>query len=294
MSSEIIEAKEETNTLPVIADDTLVALADAAEKRVEAMNRIKKMALKLTNPYDWVDENGKPYLQTSGAEKVARLFGISWRISEPTKENLEGGHFSYTYRGEFSLAGATIDAIGTRSSKDGFFKKYTWEGPEGNKKRIELPASEIDVGDVKKSAYTNLLGNGITRLLGIRNLTYEDLKEYAGVTKEMVAPVEYKKGGKAQPKPVQSLLSSEQTVTNSKQSPNSNAPASNLVTEAQIRAIYSLLDKISIKDEMDRHIKVSEILGFSETIPSMGKLTAIQASTVIMSLQSEIKNGSET
>jgi len=190
---EVIETQQETGLTP-ITDDTLISLAEQAEKRIDAMNKIKRVAIKLTNRHDWTDQGGKPYLQVSGAEKIARMFGISWRISEPIKEEMDGGHFSFTYRGNFSLAGATIDAIGTRSSKDGFFKKYGYEN--GNK--TELPASEIDRGDVKKSAYTNCIGNGITRLLGIRNLTYEDLQEFAQITPDMIGKVDYKKKGKAE------------------------------------------------------------------------------------------------
>ncbi len=189
---EVIETQAETGLTP-ITDDTLISLAEQAEKRIDAMNKIKRVAIKLTNKHDWTDQGGKPYLQVSGAEKIARMFGISWRISEPIREDMDGGHFSFTYRGNFSLAGATIDAIGTRSSKDGFFKKYSGKGDD----RVELPASEIDRGDVKKSAYTNCIGNGITRLLGIRNLTYEDLQEFAGLTPEMLGRVDYKSRGKA-------------------------------------------------------------------------------------------------
>jgi hypothetical protein len=118
----------------------------------------------------------------------------------------ESGHFSYTYKGYFTVAGATIEAIGTRSSKDPFFKRYAGRGDD----RHELPPSELDKGDLKKAAYTNLLGNGITRLLGLRNLTWEDIKEYAGITKDQVGRVDYKKNGKAQ-----SGIASEsaQTVT---------------------------------------------------------------------------------
>lgn len=188
----VIETQQETGLTP-ITDDTLISLAEQAEKRIDAMNKIKRVAIKLTNKHDWTDQGGKPYLQVSGAEKIARMFGISWRISEPIKETIEGGHFSFTYKGYFSLAGATIEAIGTRSSKDGFFKKYGYE----NGQKQELPASEIDAGDVKKSAYTNCIGNGITRLLGIRNLTYEDLKEFSGITPDQLGKVDYKKKGKA-------------------------------------------------------------------------------------------------
>jgi hypothetical protein len=177
--------------LPAIYDDQLIEVAEMAERRIEAVKKIKQLALKVTNAHDWTSQQDKPYLQVSGSEKVARLFGISWRIDDPLMELLEEGHFSFTYKGYFSLKGAEIEAIGTRSSKDGFFKRYAYEGEGKEKKRIELPPSEIDKGDVKKAALTNCIGNGITRLLGIRNLTWEDLKN-AGIKKEDVQKIDYK------------------------------------------------------------------------------------------------------
>jgi len=134
------------NEVPAIGDSTLIALAEQADKRVKALNTIKKAALMATNARDWTDQNGNPYLQVSGSEKVGRIFGISWKIDEPVFEQEESGHFSYTYKGYFTVAGATIEAIGTRSSKDGFFKRYTGKGDD----RKELPPSEIDKGDLKK------------------------------------------------------------------------------------------------------------------------------------------------
>jgi len=172
------------SSTPAIALEDLITIAEQAESRINAINKIKNIALRVTNQYDWIDQSGKPYLQVSGAEKIARLFGISWRIDEPFFEVEEGGHFSYTYKGYFSLGGVTIEAIGTRSSKDGFFKRY-------DKQRNELPPSEIDKGDVKKAAYTNCIGNGITRLLGIRNLTWEDIKQ-AGIVQSQTRRIEYK------------------------------------------------------------------------------------------------------
>lgn len=133
------------------------------------------------------------HLQVSGAEKIARLFGISWRIDEPIREELEGGHYIYTYKGYFSLAGAEIEAIGSRSSKDPFFKRYVYV----NGQRKELPPSEIDPGDVKKAAYTNCIGNGITRLLGLRNISYEDLEKVAGIKREQITKIKY--GSKDKP-----------------------------------------------------------------------------------------------
>lgn len=167
--------------VPAIIDDNLVAIADAAERRVEAINRIKRAALAVTNAHDWIDQNGRPYLQASGAEKIARLFGISWRIDEPVMTREEDGHFSYTYKGYFSLGSATVEVIGARGSRDPFFSRRHGQ---------DLPPSEIDRNDVKKAAFTNLLGNGITRILGIRNLTWEDVNT-TGISQQQVSKVEY-------------------------------------------------------------------------------------------------------
>ena len=198
MSNEIIDVSNEIMESPPLEDATLIQLAEQAEKRIDAMVKIKRVSLKSTNRHDWVDQGGKPYLQVSGAEKIARMFGISWKISEPVCENQEGGHYIFTYKGFFSLAGASIEVIGTRSSKDGFFKKYDWsqKDTDGNSIKTELPASEVDRGDVKKAAYTNCIGSGITRILGLRNMTYEDLEEFAGIKKDDIQSVGYKKEGK--------------------------------------------------------------------------------------------------
>jgi len=168
-----------------LSSDKIVELAENAEKRIEAVNKIKQMALRVTNSNDWVDMGGKPYLQSSGAEKIARLFGICWQIEEPTIEYDEDGHFTYTYKGTFTLIkqGVSIEAVGTRSSRDPLFSKSHGK---------DIPPSEISKADVKKSAYTNLTANGITRLLGIRNLSWDDVKN-ANIS--ITQKVEYKKAG---------------------------------------------------------------------------------------------------
>jgi hypothetical protein len=81
---------------------------------------------------------------------------------------------------------AEIEAIGVRSSKDPFFM---------GKKDSPKPPSEIDRGDVKKGAYTNCIGNGITRLLGLRNLAWQDLIN-TGIKQSDVGKVDY--GSKSQ------------------------------------------------------------------------------------------------
>lgn len=167
--------------IPAIADDNLLAFAEAAERRVQAINRIKRAALSVTGKNDWTDQGGKPYLQVSGAEKVARLFGMSWRIDTPSCEVDEDGHYSFTFKGYFSMGAAEIEVEGSRSSRDPFFCKRRGE---------TIPPSEVDRNNVRKAALTNCIGSGVTRLLGIRNLTWEDLLE-AGINQGNVSSVEY-------------------------------------------------------------------------------------------------------
>ncbi|MFA5323952.1 MAG: hypothetical protein WC373_14870 [Smithella sp.] len=219
------------DNVPAIADDSLLRVAQQAEQRIDAVIKIKKMALKVTNPRDWTDQGGNPYLQVSGAEKIANLFNISWRIDEPICETEDDGHFTFTYVGTFTIPGRSIQVTGSRSSKDPFFKKYEWN----NGVKTEKPISAIDRRDVKMAAMTNLLGNGITRLLGIRNLTYNDLTEFANIDKEQIGKVEYK--GKNGDKPPVSA-------------PQKKGDADPLkISEAQKKRFYAIAKNTGYSDD---------------------------------------------
>lgn len=229
------------DAMPIIADDTLITMANQAEKRIEAVIKIKQTALKVTNSTDWVDQNGRPYLQASGAEKIANLFNISWKIDEPQIETEESGHFTYTYKGVFSLSGRTIEIEGSRSSKDPFFKKYDYVDtgktyPNGDpiKTKVEKQISDIDRRDVKMAALTNLLANGITRVLGIRNLSYADLEKFAGIRIEDIGKVEYKKqgGGKPPVNPPQKKM--QQPPVNTPQNEEKKRTPASVVNELVI------------------------------------------------------------
>jgi hypothetical protein len=185
-----------------VGDDDIISIAEQAEARIKAVMKIKQTALMVTNAQDWCDQNGKPYLMASGAEKIANLFNISWRFlsPEPTKTVDPDGHYTYTYSAEFSMGTRTIQTDGSRSSKDKFFMQYAYEGSGQGAKKVEKRIDERDnERDVKMAAYTNLLGNGITRLLGIRNLTYEDLASFAKISQSQIGKVEYKKDGEKKP-----------------------------------------------------------------------------------------------
>lgn len=272
----------ESRNVPAIADDNLMRVAEMAEKRIDAVIKIKQMALKVTNATDWVDQSGRPYLFVSGSEKIANLFNISWRIDEPTIETEADGHFTYTLRGVFSIPGRSISAEGSRSSKDPFFKKYDWVKEDGKPdKRVDKPISAIDRRDVRMAALTNLLGNGITRLLGIRNLSYADLEAFAGIKKADIGAVDYKgRGGKNPP-----LREPGKKEENKSEIKNPDAPA----TEPQIKAIHAILGKLGVTDDFEKHNKVSRIIGMAEpeVIASLSILTKGQASKAIEELGKE-------
>lgn len=177
MSNELVtlNTSELDTEISMLTNDNLLAMAEQAERRITAINRIMNASLKITNVNDWVLIGGIPYLQESGATKVARLFGIGWKIKDnfPKLETDTDGHFTYTYEAVFKMGGIEIDATGSRSSKDEFFT-----GKEDKAKgKIAKAPQDIDKRDVKMSAYTNCINNGIKRILpGLRNLTVEDMQ----------------------------------------------------------------------------------------------------------------------
>jgi hypothetical protein len=209
MSGEI--ARVVNDDLPALADDTLIAVARTAEARIDAVIKIKQLALKVTNPRDWTDQQGNPYLQVSGAEKIANLFNVSWSFltPEPLCETEADGHYTYTFQGRFTMGGRSIEVEGSRSSKDSFFKQNLYK-KEGGLDREKTVDERDNRRDVKMAALTNLLGNGITRLLGIRNLTWDDLEKFAGIKQgDVLGKVEYKKKGEVKPPQEKGAASSE-------------------------------------------------------------------------------------
>lgn len=178
---------------PVATKEDLAFAVKTAQETMELVKQIKILAIKQTNKHDWVDMQGKPYLQSSGAEKIARLFGISWKISEgyPKREDKQddkGSYYIYTYKGEFTMGGKTIEVIGTCSQRDKFF------GKDKNSETGFKAASEVDITNIMKKANTNMINRGITTLLGIRNLTWEEVNA-GGVEQKQAAKVTYAQGG---------------------------------------------------------------------------------------------------
>lgn len=160
--------------ISVVDYDIIIAVAERADRMVAALNKMMLAAIKVTTGHDWVLVGGKPYLQESGATKVGRLFGISWEVCPgyPKRSVDRDGYPTWEYRCRFSMGSSTIECEGSRDGSDEFF---------AGKDKTKSP-DEVSETNVKKSAYTNCINNGIKRLLpGLRNIDVKDL-ERNGIT----------------------------------------------------------------------------------------------------------------
>ena len=189
---QIVQVGQDAASFDFFNDNALERLASEADARVEAMNTIMKASLKMTNHYDWVShgsgDKSKPYLCASGAEKIARL-GVTVsgiRQKKEWDEDEKGRYYIYSYTGIFTIAGRSMECIGTCTSRAQFFAMRNGQ---------LSPLGDVDQTNIMKSAYSNCLVNGISRLLGMRSVKWDDLKA-AGIDIEAIQRVEYNKGSK--------------------------------------------------------------------------------------------------
>lgn len=182
--------QQEIETSVVVMPEVQTNQADALEiieRRNALFERVMAVAVSSTSFNDWVDQAGKPYLQASGAEKCARRFGVSVFDTSIEREDLSddnGRYYLYTVTGKAQLGNEMIEAIGTCSSRDKFFGTV-----RGELKAIQ----DVDIANIKKKAYTNFLGNAVRKLLGLNNLTWDDLAKH-GINRSGKASVSYDKG----------------------------------------------------------------------------------------------------
>ncbi len=168
-----------------------VDLLAVIERRNEMMGRILDYAIKATHAGQWVDQSGKPYPTAPAAEVMARRCAVSIKNVQTNKvpsSDDKGPFYLYVVTATASLPGGydSIEAMGTCSSRDTFLGTETKAGRN---------LSDIDEGNILKAAYSNMLVNAITRLLGVRNITWDRLAEL-GIDQGKVAKVEYHSGSR--------------------------------------------------------------------------------------------------
>jgi len=225
--AEMIPA-DDSSILSVSTDIDSVDQAIAkATKAIEFWNRVEKLALKRTNHRDWVDEGGFPYLTAPGAEKIAGPFGVKiYDVSSDRRDRKDdkGEYYFYEFKGKAvcRFSGMMIETVGTCSSRDKFFSTAYGK---------ELPQSDVDETNILKAAYSNFIHNAVTKVLGMRNLTWEDIKA-AGVDVSQVAKVSYKTKG-----------------TTSGGSTKSKGNPEDEITPPQVGRLWAIANKQDIKKD---------------------------------------------
>jgi hypothetical protein len=249
----------------------------AIQERVWYMERVKQASLENTTENDWVLQGTRsgavPYLQASGCEKIARLFGVQVsgvRAEKYYKEqdNPQGPKaYVWEYMGTFSLKASPGDSIqcpGSRASDDPFFSGQ----------------SRVDERDVKMAAYSNMIANGISRLLGLRNLTVEMLQD-AGLDPGRMRGVEYRGERRAQPKPGKAASPSASSTDNHKK-------------------LYDLMVQIVGKDQSDLERFLEEITAFPDKddpdkmvpgVRSLKDLKVRRCQVTLGKLRKDVDNG---
>jgi hypothetical protein len=178
-TGEVIETRSQET-------QSLEEFVNSVDLRVRKLEALKRLVFKSTRPSDWVLMSGiggkqTVYLQAKGAESLAASLGIGWDKPDIEKTELNDGHYEYEFSGNFHLGGRSIWVVGTRASNSPFFVG-----------RDNKPVEAISHGNVKKSAYTNWLNNGIKTILGIKNITPEDLADN-GINLKGATGIDYKK-----------------------------------------------------------------------------------------------------
>jgi hypothetical protein len=149
--------------------------------------QVVEAAVTVTNENDWNNLGGKPYLSEAGAMKAASVLPIEvFCIEKPCKtwaDDDEGRFYLYMceYGARWKGGLGSVSATGTCSSRDKFFSMKDGE---------RLPQSKIDETNLIKKCATNGRRNAIVRLLGLQNLTWEEVSGF-GIDQTKVSGTNY-------------------------------------------------------------------------------------------------------
>lgn len=197
------------------------------EERAKFVAGVRKVAVTSTRHQDWLarkQKNGTVNydLMGPGCERIKTVCPIGFQNVRHWEEKWTkdaGPGYTVYFEGEVYLGNARtgpLPVMGTCSSDDDFFStehldfEYNADNPEhqnfiksGEGKlqdngktlyvRRQIPASDVTKENIVKSALTNFVVNGVTRVLGIRKMNADDLKGY-GIDVDKIGGFEYGSG----------------------------------------------------------------------------------------------------
>ena len=175
----------------------VIALAEEMEERANAYATIRRHALLVTFPEDWMTHDARggsksttAFLQSKGAQRIANFLGINrteQRMERVDREDSKGKPFyQYEATATFSWLGRSITVTGGASSRHKLLSR-------GGR----IPSEDVDERDVRTMAQTNLVRLGVTELLGLKDFPISELPQKTRdgrPFRELVGGVQYRGG----------------------------------------------------------------------------------------------------
>jgi hypothetical protein len=186
LDAEAPQIIEDGPSLPRILSSAFV---EEFEKGIDIYKRWVAACYRLTRESHWINHGTKDSprfsLQGPGAEALMNPLGISYDKYTVRNVPLDGGGGGYAYWVEGYMESKTLRRhgyyVGYCDSRDPFFNaRPGWKPETGH-------------GDVQKSAITNWITNGVTRLAGLRDPDPELLIK-AGLDPNRIQAIDYGSG----------------------------------------------------------------------------------------------------
>lgn len=173
------------------------SLLNFVEKRNVMLEKALPLAISITKGHEWVQMGDYMWPMRGAVKKIMRRFAIrmhSSRYEKTTSVDEKGEYYMYTCHAVFELPGGidSVEAIGTSTSRKPFFSTKT-EYVNGERVTHMRPLYEISEDNIKKMSRTNCITNGVLDLLGIGQVTPDDLKTYGVAGKS--GSIDYGGGG---------------------------------------------------------------------------------------------------
>jgi hypothetical protein len=176
-------------TSPMSAASKVQELIEALPLLAQRYEKLREICLVhvVNRPGDWAlwgtERQGfKPRLNDGAAAKLLSFSGIRMTEGKTTKEmiTLSDGKQKYIVWHEarfLSPLGGEYAALGSCASDDPFVAmRYVYNAEEHRKVPTQIPQEDVAYDNVVKAARANCLVNGVSALLGLKNVEVDELK----------------------------------------------------------------------------------------------------------------------
>jgi hypothetical protein len=163
-----------TELARVMTDGDPEMMLDIIERKAKLASRFASAIMSIlvtqTLPTDWTEfDKGKMGLSSAGAERVGRNFPIKvYNVTSRREDSVDakGKYYRYIFEGYAIMGDREIFVTGAFSTREDLL------GKKGGEWR---PLDEINENDIRTAAYHIFMGNAIKSMLGLRDMTKEQI-----------------------------------------------------------------------------------------------------------------------